>query len=312
MIYTITLNPAIDQLLFVKEDVQKRKTNRIVKTSWDCGGKGLHVSGVLSKFGVPNEALGFIGSQNKEQLYRILAEKRISHDFLMEDGVATRTSFVIISETSSGSIMMPEAGFHVSMANKQAMLAQIREKVTPNDMVVIAGSPPPGFTLADFEVLLKTLQHTGCFVGCDVSGDFLQLAAKRGVDFIKPNEDEIKALLANETADLEVAIRQLAKQIRYLVVSLGKDGSYCAHDGKLYRVTAPQVTEKSDTGAGDCFVGAFIAGLAKQLPLSEVLKRATGCSASKVMHADSSTFSLVEAEILQEQVEIKEMSADVI
>ncbi|MBC6308887.1 1-phosphofructokinase family hexose kinase [Listeria sp. FSL L7-1582] len=307
MIYTVTLNPAIDQLLFVKRDIKKRQANRIIRSEWDCGGKGLHVSGVLSKFSIKNEALGIVGSQNRAQLYGILSEKQIAHDFLVQQGERTRTSFVIISGESSGSIMMPEAGFAVSDANKIALLEQVRQKVTQEDIVVIAGSPPPEFTLADFETLLQTVKATGCFLACDVSGEYLRLAARLGVDFLKPNEHEIQAILLDEAETLTENMRKLAKNIGYLIVSLGQHGSYCAHEGKVYRVIAPSVTEKNDTGAGDCFVGAFIAGISEHLPLPEILKRATGCSASKVMHADSSTFSLVEAEILKEQVTIIEV-----
>ncbi|MBC1501767.1 1-phosphofructokinase family hexose kinase [Listeria weihenstephanensis] len=307
MIYTITLNPAIDQLLFVKNDIEKRQANRIIRSEWDCGGKGLHVSGVLSKFSIKNEALGIVGSQNRAALYSILSEKQIAHDFLVQDGARTRTSFVIISEESSGSIMMPEAGFPTSEANKIALLEQIRQKVTQEDIVVIAGSPPPNFTLADFGTLLKAVKATGCFVACDVSGAYLHVAVKLGVDFIKPNEHEIEEILVDKTKTLVENINLLAKNIRYLIVSLSGEGSYCAHQGRVYRIIAPQVLEKNDTGAGDCFVGAFIAGISDQLPLQEILKRATGCSASKVMHADSSTFSMVEAEILKEQVTIIEV-----
>lgn len=45
-------------------------------------------------------------------------------------------------------------------------------------------------------------------------------------------------------------------------------------------------------GSSDVFVGAFIAGLAMNMPITETLKVATGCSASKVMQQDSSSFDL--------------------
>ncbi len=40
MIYTITLNPAIDRLLFIQGELEKRKTNRVKKTEFDCGERG--------------------------------------------------------------------------------------------------------------------------------------------------------------------------------------------------------------------------------------------------------------------------------
>ncbi|EAD0721582.1 1-phosphofructokinase family hexose kinase [Listeria monocytogenes] len=304
MIYTITLNPAIDRLLFVQGELEKRKTNRVKKTEFDCGGKGLHVSGVLSKFGIKNEALGIAGSDNLDKLYAILKEKHINHDFLVEAGTSTRECFVVLSDDTNGSTMIPEAGFTVSQTNKVNLLKQIAKKVKKEDMVVIAGSPPPHYTLSDFKELLRTVKATGAFLGCDNSGEYLNLAVEMGVDFIKPNEDEVIAILDEKTNSLEENVRKLAEKIPYLVVSLGAKGSICAHNGKLYQVIPPKVQERNDTGAGDVFVGAFIAGLAMNMPITETLKVATGCSASKVMQQDSSSFDLEAAGKLKNQVSI--------
>lgn len=304
MIYTITLNPAIDRLLFINGELEKRKTNRVIKTAFDCGGKGLHVSGVLSKFGIKNEALGIAGSNNLDQLYTILEEKHINHDFLVEAGTSTRECFVVLSDDTNGSTMIPEAGFSVSQTNKTNLLKQIAKKVKKEDMVVIAGSPPPHYTLSDFKELLETVKKTGAFLACDSSGDYLKLAVQLGVDFIKPNEEEVVAILAEKAESLEENIRSLALKIPYLVVSLGGKGSICAHNGKLYQAIPPVVKERNDTGAGDVFVGAFIAGLAMNMPIMETLKVATGCSASKVMQLDSSSFDLEAAGQLKNQVSI--------
>ncbi|MBC1422214.1 1-phosphofructokinase [Listeria seeligeri] len=304
MIYTITLNPAIDRLLFINGELEKRKTNRVIKTAFDCGGKGLHVSGVLSKFGIKNEALGIAGSNNLDQLYTILEEKHINHDFLVEAGTSTRECFVVLSDDTNGSTMIPEAGFSVSQTNKTNLLKQIAKKVKKEDMVVIAGSPPPHYTLSDFKELLETVKNTGAFLACDSSGDYLKLAVQLGVDFIKPNEEEVVAILAEKADSLEENIRSLALKIPYLVVSLGGKGSICAHNGKLYQAIPPVVKERNDTGAGDVFVGAFIAGLAMNMPIMETLKVATGCSASKVMQLDSSSFDLEAAGQLKNQVSI--------
>ncbi|MBC1831973.1 1-phosphofructokinase family hexose kinase [Listeria seeligeri] len=304
MIYTITLNPAIDRLLFINGELEKRKTNRVIKTAFDCGGKGLHVSGVLSKFGIKNEALGIAGSNNLDQLYTILEEKHINHDFLVEAGTSTRECFVVLSDDTNGSTMIPEAGFSVSQTNKTNLLKQIAKKVKKEDMVVIAGSPPPHYTLSDFKELLETVKNTGAFLACDSSGDYLKLAVQLGVDFIKPNEEEVVAILAEKTESLEENIRSLALKIPYLVVSLGGKGSICAHNGKLYQAIPPVVKERNDTGAGDVFVGAFIAGMAMNMPIMETLKVATGCSASKVMQLDSSSFDLEAAGQLKNQVSI--------
>ncbi|MCH2899010.1 carbohydrate kinase, partial [Listeria monocytogenes] len=86
-------------------------------------------------------------------------------------------------------------------------------------------------TLSDFKELLRTVKAPGAFLGCDNSGEYLHLAVEMGVDFIKPNEDEVIAILDEKTNSLEENGRKLAEKIPYLVVSLGAKGSICAHNG---------------------------------------------------------------------------------
>ena len=59
MIYTITLNPAIDRLIKVKGTLTKKRTNRAHQVEYDLGGKGLHVSNVLTKFKIGGKCTHF-------------------------------------------------------------------------------------------------------------------------------------------------------------------------------------------------------------------------------------------------------------
>ena len=59
MIYTVTLNPSLDYVVTV-DNFQTGKTNRTTSEQILPGGKGLNVSTVLNRLGVPNTAFGFI------------------------------------------------------------------------------------------------------------------------------------------------------------------------------------------------------------------------------------------------------------
>ena len=60
MVYTITLNPALDRTLWV-EKIQPDDSNRIEREERYAGGKGIDVSKVLTTLEVRNKALGFVG-----------------------------------------------------------------------------------------------------------------------------------------------------------------------------------------------------------------------------------------------------------
>ena len=59
MIYTVTLNPALDYILRLPR-LSSEDVNRADSAQLLCGGKGINVSMVLSGLGVPTRALGFV------------------------------------------------------------------------------------------------------------------------------------------------------------------------------------------------------------------------------------------------------------
>lgn len=300
MIYTITLNPAIDRLLHLDEPLTRGLTNRIQKTQFDLGGKGLHVSHTLSKLGIANIALGFVGGENESDLYSILAEKKVEHSMISIDGAYTREAYVILEGDKSGSLMMAEKGFSVSDEYKNRLVDLIKQKVTSEDWVVIAGSFPENYSIHDFEELLKVLKDIGCFVGCDVSNEALKKAVEWNVDFIKPNEHEIKELISDKHV-IDESLLSLSKKVKYVINSRGSEGSYLAFNKNLYKAKAPNVEEVNDTGAGDCFVGGFVGALYSRKNIEDSLKLASAIAASKVGQLDCSSFDLDDVHEYKEQ-----------
>ncbi|SIN83246.1 1-phosphofructokinase [Carnobacterium alterfunditum] len=306
MIYTITLNPTIDRLLYLGGKLTKEKNNRLDRIAYDLGGKGHHGSYAMSKLGVENQALGFCGTTNKRKLEKILEEKGINHDLVEVYGKPTRESYVLLEKDVSGSILITEKGYAVSNYDKSLLFDKIEEKVEAEDTVLIAGSMPPGFEIEDLEKLINLLNKIGCFIACDLSGEALKAAVKAGINFIKPNRFEILEI-AEQGRSLLDTVKELTKTIDYVIVSQGGAGSLCGHKNEFYQITPPVVVVKNDTGAGDCFVGSFLASLTQQKTFAEALTMATACSASKVQHDDSTTFSVKDAQNLQEKVILEKL-----
>lgn len=306
MIYTITLNPAINRLLFLEERLIKEKNNRLQKISYDLGGKGHHGSYAMSQLNVKNQALGFCGTTNKSKLERILIGKGINHDLVDVYGKPTRENYVILEAGISGSILITEKGFRITSYDIELLNEQIERKVKATDIVLIAGSLPPGYGLRDLEELLKTLKKIGCFVACDLSGNALKKAVEMRVNFIKPNRFEIRELISSNNTMLD-NLKELSEKVEYVIISQGSEGSFCGHAGNFYQVSTPKVVAVNDTGAGDCFVGSFLSSLSLDKPLIDCLSFASACAASKVQHHDSTTFSVKEARILQKKVTVKKM-----
>ena len=103
-------------------------------------------------------------------------------------------------------------------------------------------------------------------------------------------------------------MKELTKTIDYVIVSQGGAGSLCGHENEFYQIKPPAVVVKNDTGAGDCFVGSFLASITQQKSFVDALTFATACSASKVQYNDSSSFSVKDAENLQKKVVVEKIN----
>ena len=78
MIFTFTINPAIDKILKFNFPIKKRENNKIEEINYDVGGKATHVSIILSQLGVKNIAIGFLGSKNWAILKELLKSYGVS------------------------------------------------------------------------------------------------------------------------------------------------------------------------------------------------------------------------------------------
>lgn len=307
MIYTVTLNPAIDRLIQTNGLLMKKRTNRVKTVEYDLGGKGFHVSHTLNKFDIENIALGFIGSENQEQMEKILQEKQVTHQLIVEKNASTRECIVLIDEESQGSTMVTGSGFQVSNANHEKLISQLKKLLRSEDMLVLAGSLPPSYTLKQLEEIIDVGKVAGSFIACDLSGDALKLAVKMKVNFIKPNQFELEELLYPRKDSIKNRLLVLNEHIPYVVASMGKEGSFVAHAGEIYRVIPPKIREVNDTGAGDVFVGSFLAQLIQKRKLETAIAYATVCSASKVTKRNCTDFDLMQAEQMLPMIKIKKL-----
>ncbi|HDH52909.1 MAG TPA: 1-phosphofructokinase, partial [Nitrospirae bacterium] len=141
MIYTITLNPAMDRTIRV-EKIRTDDSNRIAEEQRYAGGKGIDVSRVLTTLGPVNKALGFVGGFAGEELEGRLLNEGIACDFVRISG-ETRTN-IIVNEASTGNQTVFNArGPEIRPYELMQMIHKV-EKVEGPEIVVISGSLPPG------------------------------------------------------------------------------------------------------------------------------------------------------------------------
>ena len=86
MIYTLTLNPALDYDMYLEEELKPEHLNLSKKVNFRAGGKGINVSKVLKNLGVESTAIGYVAGFVGDFIVRDLKEDNINAEFVELEG----------------------------------------------------------------------------------------------------------------------------------------------------------------------------------------------------------------------------------
>ena len=96
------------------------------------------------------------------------------------------------------------------------------------------------------------------------------------LDVLIVNEGEL-AIVAQRAGDIESSLASL--KVPCVVVTLGRQGSLAREQGRIVRQAAFPITPVDTTGAGDTFVGTFVAALSRGESTQVALTQASAASA---------------------------------
>ena len=137
MIYTVTVNPALDYIVRLNE-VKPGMVNRSQDYVFLAGGKGINVSQVLNQLDVDNTAWGFVGGFTGRELTRQLNVKRIASDFVqISDDTRINVKVKAGQETE-----LNAAGPKITSQEIAAFKVRTRD-LNKGDVVVLSGRLPP-------------------------------------------------------------------------------------------------------------------------------------------------------------------------
>ena len=282
MIYTVTLNPAVDRELTVPT-IEFDSVLRASAWRVDYGGKGFNVSRMLRALGSDSVALGFAGGRSGELLRDGLESLGIGTDFVWVAG-ETRTNVSIVTEAHDHYVKANEPGPTISPAEEIALVRKVRQLAKAGDWWVLAGSLPPGVPASIYMQLIGDIQAAGAWVILDSSGDALRDGCAARPFLAKPNDVEIHKLTGLPVGNMaEIAAAAQAMQrsgVDNVIVSLGKKGALLADAESVWLAASPQIEEKNPIGAGDSMVGGLVWGLSQGFPLPQVLRWGIACGAA--------------------------------
>ncbi len=286
MIYTVTLNPALDKTVEIPS-LTVDAVNRITTMRTDPGGKGINVSKVISKLGGKSIATGILGGDTGRAILSALEDMGLATCFHFVDG-ETRTNMKIIDPVSRTNTDINEPGVTVSEEILDKLLSVLTDKVVEGDIVVISGSMPKGSPKDTYYTWTKAFSAKDAKVILDADGDLLRAGLKASPYLIKPNNHELSALVGRTLKtpeELAETARELMKEysIAKIVVSMGGDGAlYVTPDETIY-AEGLKVPVGSTVGAGDSVVAALAAAEESGMSLEDTVCLSTACGAANVM-----------------------------
>lgn len=286
MIYTVTLNPALDKTVEIP-NLTIDGVNRISSMRTDPGGKGINVSKVIQKLGGTSIATGILGGETGHSIESALKEAGLNSFFHYVEG-ETRTNLKIIDTVSHTNTDINEPGVTVSEEILSKLLSDLSDRIQEGDIVVLSGSIPKGAPENTYYVWTKACRKLGAKVILDADGELFREGIQAAPYLIKPNHHELSAFAGKElTTPTEIAqaARSLMKEweIPKIVVSMGGKGALYLTKTETIYAEGLKVPVGSTVGAGDSVVAALALSEEKGMSLEETVRLSTAMGAANVM-----------------------------
>jgi 1-phosphofructokinase len=262
LIHTITLNPSID--LTVRLDrIRMGEAQQLAEPLEDPAGKGMNVARALQRLGIPVTAWVFLGGERGKRWIELAQDKQSGIESIWLQ-TETRQNIKIFEEGPSRQtdLNFPGSEFEAEMCGR--FLERLSKTLTPNDIVVLAGSQLRGTPYSWWTDIVERVQAKGCRLVVDMTGPGLMQIAKCSPWLIKINRQEFNEWYGLATVSLNevfVSLQNRESILSHLVVTDGPGGALLwTTQRHFYKVPAIKVDVAGTVGAGDAFTAGLLAG----------------------------------------------------
>lgn len=310
MITTVTLNASIDKIYTIASELAVGEVQRVATVIDNAGGKGLNCARAVATCGERVMATGFVGGHNGAYLCERLDADGVPHDFVRTEQ-ETRCCLNVI-EPNRRSTELLEPGRPVTEEDVNAIERKVRALAATSDVVTLNGSAPAGCGDDIYRRLVAAVHEAGARAILDTSGKLLVGSLDAKPDMIKPNTDEIRAILGRKPESIDEVVAA-AREVRehhgvgQVVVSLGGDGAVMSCAEGEFRGVAPKIEVVNTVGSGDTMVGAFAVAMARGLAPAEQLRFAMACASANCLTPSTGNFEMATAQGLMDGTVVEKL-----
>lgn len=293
MITTVTLNTAIDKAYYMEQDISGGTVMRVGRVNNTAGGKGLNVARVIKQCGEKVLATGIAGGFNGKYLEYLLDQDEIPHAFFHVNH-ETR-SCINILDGKFGSTEFLEPGFEISAQEEIAFLSHFQNQIEKSDLITISGSVPRGMSPTIYSQMVSMTKSRNRPIIVDTSGKNLLDVLRAQPTVIKPNQEELEAILNTKITSIQDAVhcanKLFLRGIPNVLISLGKEGALLVCEKGCFHGIPPQVIVANTVGCGDTMVGSFAVAILKKYSPSDALAYAVATATAGAMNERTGYFA---------------------
>ena len=262
MIYTLTLNPAIDYFLTINDQLMVDEVNRGSNAIFKAGGKGLNVSKILSLLNIQSKAIvllgGFTGDFIRSEFEK---DENIEILTVKVDGV---NRINMKAHYDKKALCINGDGPLADDKAKKALLEKV-SLIRQGDIAVISGSMMKGFDENDLIDIADRIHAQKGKVVIDMEKISPETLKRCKPYLIKPNLYELQILLNDKEINKENAKEAIARLrqegVEKVLLSLGKDGALLGDEEGFLYLVQPNTVLVNKVGAGDAMLAAFLGKL---------------------------------------------------
>lgn len=249
------------------------------------GGNGANTSYTLAKLGTPVRLMGMVGADDAgDRVVATLQAAGVDTTYVGRCSLPTPTTVVLVDPDGARALLHRVGASREAFKDPVELTGDLTAGCTWFHLANVFALPALRPRAAD---LLARVRGKGLSVsldtGWDARGEWMDVLGPclEHADLLFVNEDEAREL-TGLSDPMESAAAFLQRGVRHVVVKLGAAGClYYSRDAAV-RSPAFRVNVVDTTGAGDCFVGGFLAALQRGFSYIEAARFANAAGALSV------------------------------
>ena len=278
MIHLVTLNPALDLELDLKDPIHG-KIGEVLQSDVEAGGKALNVARFLKKSGVPFKVwLGTGGGNHPTHvIFRRLLEREGLRVEFLSSKVPVRLN--VVTRLGKKAKKYNHPGFELDLIS----FGRLHQAVKKGELLVMTGRLPQGMNPVLYASWIRAFNRKGVKSIVDTSGKALGESLKAKPWFFKVNLQELSEGLGRRVSSLSAVSRIIAQlRLQHGAVTDGANGAIVWEGSETLWVKYTGKPVKGFVvGAGDGFLAGYLRGLQAKKSLRDRTKLA--CATATVV-----------------------------